>query len=270
MLNTLREKPLITALFLIVLYAAGLVVPSFFIDIDPNQHGIDSINAAIGEWKYQLITVTVLIAIVSILGWWSDIGFRPINKGGIKFLLPPFLYALLLLFASASSSNIDMAWFLGFVSPAQLISFTLVMLAVGFTEETVFRGILYHGIETRVTPLMTLLISAGIFGIFHYVNLLLNAPFDTTTYQVLHAMAAGFMYASLRLRIAAIWPVMLFHGFWDFTIFMSQNLLPNIEDAAVTSSFSLTKALSMMLLPTLYGAFVYWRWSKGKKGYIKS
>ena len=260
MLKKLRENPLLSSLLVLLLYAGLFILPAFFVQSDPEQHGISGVDGAISQWPTQLVFGVIFILIVSLLGWWGKIGFRGINQGGLKFLLPPFLLALSLLIFSNMNAHTD-HWFLGFDRMKQLFGMVLVMLALGFTEETMFRGVLFHGLETRFTPLITVMGSAVIFGLFHFVNLLVDAGFYDTAYQVLHAAAAGFMYASLRLRLGAIWPVMLFHGFWDFSLFTSQTMSGVVAGADTTSSFSLLRALLIMLPAFIYGLYVYWRWS---------
>jgi len=267
MLGKLRNNPLYTALLALALYAGLLILPGLFIKIDPDQHGVSGVDGAISQWPNQLVLSILFIIFVSSLGWWKKIGFRSINQGGLKFLLPPFLLALFLLVFSNMNTQ-STHWFLGFDSLKQLISMMLVMLALGFTEETMFRGVLFYGLETRFTPLVTIICSAMIFGLFHFVNLLAGADFYDTAYQVFHAVAAGFMYASLRLRLGAIWPVMLFHGFWDFSLFLSQTLNGTSTGTDATSSLSISYALIIMLPAFIYGLFVYWRWSKYAKLHV--
>jgi len=267
MLDKLRKKPFFAALLGLTLYASLLILPALFIKIDSEQHGISGINGAISQWQNQLVLCVLFILFVSSLGWWRKIGFRNINQGGLKFLLPPILLAILVLIFSNMNAQ-STHWFLGFDSLKQLISLMLVMLALGFTEETMFRGILFHGLETRFTPLVTVTCSAAVFGLFHFVNLLGGAEFYATAYQVLHAVAAGFMYASLRLRLGAIWPVMLFHGFWDFSLFVSQSLHGTSTATDASASLSFSYALIIMLPAFFYGLFVYWRWSKYAKLHV--
>lgn len=268
MLKKLRENPLLSSLLVLSLYAGIFILPALFVQSGPEQHGISGVDGAISQWPVQLVFSVIFIIIVSLLGWWGKIGFRNINKGGLKYLLPPFLLALSLLIFLNMNARPD-HWFLGFDNMKQLLSMILVMLALGFTEETMFRGILFHGLETRFTPLITVMGSAVIFGLFHFVNLLVGAGFYDTAYQVLHAAAAGFMYASLRLRLGAIWPVMLFHGFWDFSLLLSQTLNDTTTGADAASSFSLAHALLIMLPAFIYGLYVYWRWSVWNRSQVE-
>ncbi len=62
-----------------------------------------------------------------------------------------------------------------------------------------------------------------------------GASLHDTTFQVIHATAAGFMYAALRLRIGAIWSVMLFNALWDFCLFDIDTLTKSITATSFPS-----------------------------------
>lgn len=261
MFKILRNHPFSTSLLILAIYIAIFLLPTLFVTPDPDQHGLTGVQDAIGQWKAQLIFIVFFVVVISLLGWWREVGFRAPSPGGLKFLVPPVLFALLLLYASSLVTQ-EQHWFLAFDSPQQMIALALVMLGVGFTEEAMFRGILFHGFETRFSPLLTVLGVAVIFGVFHFLNLLGGAGFYDTTYQVIHAAAAGFMYATLRLMVGAIWPVMLFHGFWDFSVFTGMSMKSAADRASDSATFfSTTHALLIILPALLYGIFVYWRWS---------
>jgi membrane protease YdiL (CAAX protease family) len=257
MLKSLKRKPLLTSLLIISLYALWFLVPMIFKDMDPNAKGIAGIAKAIKEVKAELITGSVLVLFLTILGWWKNIGFVRIKKGGVKFLLPILILALIILNVAwvMDESN---KWFLGFNSPQQLLLLVVTMLMLGFVEEGLFRGVLFYGLSTKLTPLYTVTISAFIFGLFHFVNIFTGAEVIATVYQAIHAFAMGFLYASLRLKIGAIWPLMIMHALWDFSLFTIQSSvkIKGSED------ISLGSGLAVALPALTYGLFVYWRWSK--------
>lgn len=195
---------------------------------------------------------------------WRKIGFVAPNSGGVKFIILPLLYVGLLLFASWESAANPSEFFSESGRLTQLLAFFMVCLAVGFTEESMYRGILFFGIESKYSTLITVIITSIIFGLFHYVNIFTGAAFIDTSYQVLHAAAAGFMYAALRLRIGAIWVVMIFHGLWDFMVFLSQSIKV-LETDALAASVGPMQVIMMVVPALLYGLFVYWRWKVWKR-----
>ncbi len=259
MLDRLKKKPLSAALLLVFLYGLWFVLPAMIKGIDPNMKNIEGIQGILNMWSSEAITATVLVLFLSLMGWWKKIGFHRVEKGGLKFLLPIFLIALLFLnFAWVfDDSN---KWFLGFSSPVELLSVIGVVILLGFVEEGIFRGALFYGLSTKFTPLFTVILTAVIFGLFHFVNLLTGKPFTDTLYQVVHAGGMGFLYAALRLRLGAIWPLMLMHGFWDFSLFVLQSAHGENAQAVVSTVSPLGFVIAVPAL--LYGTFVYWRWTK--------
>jgi len=261
MKKILQAHPLSTSFIIIICYALWFILPAFFIDISSQIESFSEINNIIHQWGTQVVVLIALVLMVSYLGWWKAIGFVPIHSGSLKFLFPPLLF-LVVIFMLLYPHYEKTGLLLNFENIQQLLFFLLILLILGFTEETVFRGLLFHGLETKFTAFQTVFISAVIFGLFHYINMLIGANFYSTSYQVIHATASGFMYATLRLRIGAIWPVMLFHSIWDIGLILLTNIQhPNMSHTQGITSFSFFHAIMLALPAMSYGMFVYWRWS---------
>jgi len=256
-IKKLRENPLFTALFLVTIYALWFIVPMFFKDIDPNAKGIVGIEGAIKEGWHELVTASALVIFLSLLGWWQKIGFTSIKKGSFKFILPIIVIILIVLNLSWVYDTSGKA-FMGFDSTLQLLRLLGVMLLLGFVEEGIFRGVLFYGLRSHFTPLASVFTSALIFGLFHFVNIFTGAEVLTTLYQVIHAFAMGFLYASLRLKLGALWPLIILHAMWDFSFFILQSTIQSPDNTSV----SMTAGLSISIPALIYGIFVYWRWSK--------
>ena len=263
MLKTLQQKPLFSAILIVSLYALWFLIPMLFKEAVQHKDMGVGISGALTEWSAELITASVLAFIISLLGWWKKIGFQKIAKGGVKFLLPIFILIGLIL-TLAAFSDTSHKWFLGFDTPAQLLELLAVVLLLGFVEEGVFRGVLFYGLSTKLTPLYAVIISAITFGLFHFVNIASGATLLDTSYQALHAMSMGFLYASLRLRIHAIWPLMIMHGLWDFSLFVLQSTTQTGQ-ASSGGTASIISGLAISLPSLLYGSYVYWNWSKKER-----
>ncbi len=263
MLATLKKKPFLTSILIVFLYALWFIVPMIFTKQDPNAHGISGINGALKMLKPELITAGVLLVFVAMLGWWKQIGFVAIKKGGVKFLIPICLLILLML-SKSWTSNHTHSWFMGFQSPQQLSEMLGIIFLLGFVEEGIFRGVLFYGLSTKLKPFYTVFISALVFGLFHAVNIFAGADPLITFYQMVHAFSMGFLYASLRLMIGAIWPLMILHGLWDFSLFVLQTTAVTPIKQSVSITASITAGLMISTPAILYGIFVYWRWSKTK------
>ncbi|OLV20348.1 hypothetical protein BOO71_0000100 [Deinococcus marmoris] len=216
----------------------------------------------------------VLCLIVAGLGWWQAVGFRKSLTSSLKFFVFPVIFLLgfygVLTFYSVSQGAVDVfTWGVLSVSAAYVANFLLV----GFAEELMFRGILFEAFRTRLTPLLTVLGTAVIFASVHLINLVHGASLQGTTDQIINAFAVGVMMGALRLRVASIYPLMLFHAVWDivtadFEITQTTGTTaptPAVTDAVEAGSTLSPVFILQVLVPLLYGLFVYWRYSKSVK-----
>jgi membrane protease YdiL (CAAX protease family) len=249
----------------LALYATWFTLPFLLKHpqtLDPGSQlaGLDQVLAMFSD---ELIVALVLVIFVTAIGWWRNAGFQRISKGSLKFLIIPVLYSLLLHQFLTVMAPEEHALF-GFTSIEQALMAIFTVLLLGFNEEMVFRGITYYGFNTIMHPIAAVLVAALLFGLFHYVNLLGGQSFPITSQQVLHAIASGFLYGVLRLVMGALWPVMIFHGFWDLNMFSIQTVNNLGNTAQTTSAASSPSALTTVVIvaPALiYGLFVCWRWS---------
>jgi len=256
-----KLPPLLTAAALLTAYLAWFLAPIFFVDPKSSAvapAGFDAIyNAGIGE----VIVAVVLLLLVGMLGWWKFIGLKASNAGGLKFVWLPLLYTLLLIALAVGLARSNAIPLLEVFEYHQLALLLLISFLVGFNEETIFRGFLFQGLASRLGPFLTILLSGVLFGMFHLVNLITGQPLDTTLSQVAQAGSMGFMYAALRLRLGSIWPLILLHGFWDFSVsIMQQSAQMTGLEVGPQSGFHPAMGLPLFL----YGLFVYWRWSVWK------
>jgi membrane protease YdiL (CAAX protease family) len=260
MLNMLRKKPLLSSILVVALYGLWFVVPMFFVERKPDAHGVNSIADTLKIWSDELITALVLVAIITLLGWWRKVGFRSINYGGFKFIVPIILLILTILNLAWVTDDSG-KWFMGFDSPIQIFEMLGVMLLLGFVEEGVFRGVFLYGLSSRFSPFYAVLVSALVFGSFHFVNIFVGADPIDTIYQATHAAAMGFLYGSLRLRLGAIWPLMILHGLWDMSLF----ILGSVNNSDPTSqSTNIISGLSITAPALIYGIFVFWTTHRNK------
>jgi len=258
-LKKLSDRPLITGLLIYAVYISIFIIPGVFFNHDPSQAGINGIDGALTQMKVQILFTVFFVLIFSALGWWKKVGFVAPNPGGLKFLILPLLYVGLLFAINWSEAANPAAYFQQPGVMTKVLSLFVMILMVGFTEESMYRGILFYGLESKYSPLIAIIGTGIVFGLFHYVNLFIGASLYETDYQVLHAIAAGFMYAALRLRIGAIWVVMFFHGIWDFTVFLMQSFSEKVAVSPATE-IEPVRLLITIAPAMLYAAFVYWRW----------
>ena len=271
MLDKLRNNPWITSLLVFALYVGWFLAPAL---LHPERIGQAAPEGATqadlmrAQITNQIPLIIGLTAIVAILIWWRPVGFRRWEKGSLKFTLPPLLYSLAIIsFAGVMSLKGGVPSWLGAGSLSSFLVIVLVTLMVGYTEELMFRGILFHGATARFRYIWGTIISSLLFGLLHFENLLGGQPLGATVDQVIHAGADGFMYASLRLITGSLWPVMILHGIWDLSVTQMQTVTQSqggvLEAVAKTQVGGISP---MQFLPgLLYGAFVLWRWTVRSK-----
>ena len=92
------------------------------------------------------------------------------------------------------------------VSPLETILYILSMLCVGFLEEMIFRGFLFHALAKNGVK-SAIIVSSVTFGIGHFVNLVngSGAELLPNILQVLYAMAVGFAFVMIYYKTAACW-----------------------------------------------------------------
>jgi membrane protease YdiL (CAAX protease family) len=102
-------------------------------------------------------------------------------------------------------------------TPFETVFYILSMLYVGFLEEIIFRGFLFcamakNGVKSAI------IVSSVTFGIGHIVNLIngSGAELLANLFQVIYAMAAGFMFVMIFYKTKSLLPCIVTHGvgFW--------------------------------------------------------
>ena len=165
----------------------------------------------------------------------TAIGFRKTEPGASKKLL--YYIPLLVIALSALAVGIDLKKGAGF-----LLANLYLALCVGLTEEIYFRGVicslwLKKGVKKAI------LISAGLFGLCHLMNVLGGAGLTETILQIFFALAYGVVFALVFIISKSIWPCILLHAFHDACSFLSvdgslrSNILIGIFQFAVMVAY---------------------------------
>ena len=90
------------------------------------------------------------------------------------------------------------------------------MFCVGFLEEMIFRGLLFHAMFKDGAG-TAIIVSSVTFGIGHIVNLFngSGAELLPNLLQVIYAMAAGFMFVMIYYRTRSLIPCIVTHGVFN-------------------------------------------------------
>lgn len=111
-------------------------------------------------------------------------------------------------------------WFVGLQATLGLSDIfvaALLMTAVGFIEEVLFRGMLFLAIEKNSTTKRAIIISGITFGFGHIVNLLRGYSSTELLSQIAVAIAVGILLALLVAKTRSIIPGAIFHALFNFS-----------------------------------------------------
>lgn len=104
------------------------------------------------------------------------------------------------------------------------------MAVVGYTEEIIFRGLLYKAME-KDNIKQAIIISAVTFGAGHIVNLFTGHGNVETIMQMAYAIAIGFAFVMLFYKSKSLIPCIITHSVIDITSKFSNH---NISKTAET------------------------------------
>ncbi len=160
----------------------------------------------------ELALVVFFVLIVSGMRWWGRIGFHQVRSPqAIALYLPAFIPVLGNLIFGVRVRAV----------PA-VLAYLLLASAVGFVEETAFRGLILRAFRPR-GRWTAVLVSAGFFGFAHGINILAGSNDLYVLVQIGYALAIGFGFAAMALRGGVIWPLMVAHALTDFAAFINSN-----------------------------------------------
>ena len=179
----------------------------------------DLVKTAGGVWKGAVIPLAAgsiyLIAVLAFLRW--DGVFRDPRRFSMTRLMwaPPILMAVAALIRLPAIPFADLPG-------DQVLAIICAGILVGFAEETMFRGILLRALRTAGRPeARVIVISSGLFGLFHLSNWAAGAPLGGTLIQVVIASCSGAILYMARRGTGLLIAGMALHGFWDASTFLA-------------------------------------------------
>jgi membrane protease YdiL (CAAX protease family) len=134
----------------------------------------------------------------------------PLKSVGLVWL--PLLYAALIVLGALADELT--------IPRATLLVLAVNMLAVGLSEELMFRGVLLSGFLDRYTVRQAVFATSAIFGLVHALNAFTTGDVPDALWQSGGAFLQGVGYAAIRLRIRSVWPMAVVHGLWDFALML--------------------------------------------------
>ena len=172
-------------------------------------------------WQYLMPFALVLVpgifiaVVLTRLRWWPRVGFTPLWEWQAPHLLIPLLLILVLPIV-------------GFSARGMMATTVLVLtLQVGFVlidifmEEVTYRGVILEALA-GLSGGSRVAISATLFGLSHLDNFFLPGADELgVAYQIFEAALVGVLFGAVRLRMNAIWPVMIVHATYDLILVLA-------------------------------------------------
>lgn len=160
----------------------------------------------------------------------------------------------------------EIAYGTPFLPINSIISFTLSMFFVGFTEELLFRGIIYNmiseafGRQSRKQILLAVFFSGVIFGSMHISNVFSGVSLKGACFQAVAACGLGFYYAAIYERTHNFWFLVILHAYNDWILEISSGLLGIGSAAEIVSNYDISTLFPLFL----YGALAMFLLRKKK------
>ena len=137
-------------------------------------------------------------------------GIRPVQPETLPltlFYLPLFAVAFLQ-YGKGFAAGLD----------TQTVLFAILLVAaVGFIEELLFRGFLLQALRTRGSLTRAIIISGVTFGIGHIVNLLRGYSLTDQALQLVAAVLIGIALAYCVVLTGSILPGVAFHALFNLS-----------------------------------------------------
>lgn len=151
-----------------------------------------------------------LVAVILFAGW-RDLKFvAPKPMSSLRIMWLPALYIVAFLGLAAAIG----------LPPIGLMLMILVStLFVGLSEETMFRGILFQALRTRVNLWPAMIWTSVLFGSVHILNAVTTGELLYAMLQAFTATLSGFAFMAILVRTGSIWPAIIYHALWDFGTF---------------------------------------------------
>lgn len=154
-----------------------------------------------------LAAFLLLVAIAAFR--WRDVGLVAPRPRSWRALWFPLIYVAFFVLAAFAA---------GLPPPHVVLIILANTVLVGISEELACRGVLYGGLRASLAPWPAILVTTLLFGGVHVFNGFATGDFYAAAIQAVTAFMTGIAFLGIRLRTGSIYPVMILHTLWDFTL----------------------------------------------------
>ncbi|MCA0941956.1 CPBP family intramembrane metalloprotease [Salipiger pacificus] len=244
--------PRISASGLITVLVAWVTVTIFGAKVFyPSPQPLQELLTSTLAWQVLLAGV-LLAAVITWRPGWREVGFRRPRGRDLRLLWFPVLVLALIL---------GLAALMGLPAAGVTLLVLANTLLVGFSEEAMFRGLLFHGLRARFSIWPAILWTSGLFGAVHLLNGFVTGDFGPALVQAAMAACTGLFLMALFLRTGSLWVSVIYHALWDFAIFMiglaSQQAMDQQQALEEAGKGQQMLVPLLLILPNvLYGAWL--------------
>jgi uncharacterized protein len=179
----------------------------------------DLVDTAGNTWRAVVLPLAGGAVFLALFAWWSgwDHIFTDPRRLSMGFWLwlPP---ALMVVIALLRFTAVDWNDFSG----SHLAGVVVAGILVGFTEETLFRGVILRALRNGVRHEGEIALWTSLwFGFFHATNIITGQSVGSTLQQCVLASLFGIaLFLARRARGLLIWGMVL-HALWDMSSFLA-------------------------------------------------
>ncbi len=211
----------------------------------------DIVSLVDSEIAWNIVAAGVFLLVLARVMGWRDLGFAaPRPWSSLKVLVFPGLY--LALFAG-------LALAVGPPPAGTAAIIGLNMLAVGLSEELMFRGVLFRALVTRLPLMPAVWFTSAAFGAVHVLNAIVTGDLFVAAVQAVAAFMTGVFLMAVVLRTGSILPAMLYHAAWNFLLILTASGVEGMPGSGAPMDYGWAEValpLGFILPNFLYGVWV--------------
>ncbi|MCB8985938.1 MAG: CPBP family intramembrane metalloprotease [Ardenticatenaceae bacterium] len=242
------QNPIVFGLIIFL----GLFLTVIISALLANQWPAESPGWYITATAVRVVSIIILLALLSGLGWLSGAGFLWLGRLQTWLLIIlPLVYAIVVT-AYAMTGHLDFS-----VSESGLsVTVALFIITAAFLEEIAFRGLILHAFvrvwgETNRGFVKAVLVAALFFGAYHLINILGGLPLPEVLLQSAVNFSMGIFLGGLVLYGRSIYPVVFFHVCWNMAGYL------NLTDSTAWGSSASWLMLTVLCVPlAIFGFYL--------------
>lgn len=222
--------------------------------------GISDASDVIAHLPFETVLLLSIAFLITFARLWSSVSIRSFAKAHQAYFWCALTLPLIVLVISGlqvhSAESLTELFNAFPVSSFALLA--LMSLFIAAFEELLFRGVLQTGISQRYGEIKAVVFAAILFGLAHYANWVHGKPFLETSVQVVTAFTAGLLLGALRLTTGSIWPSIIVHASWDFSVFFMGKVHSTLQPEDTGSDVVISSVLAFVIIakPTLAMSFL--------------